>query len=340
MGVLTTGNDWDDGDQVTEAGLDDMVNSAEFSSDAVDDSTTELASSAIVVKDGGITPAKLSTGKPSWNSSGNVSIGTESAAARLNVGLGLTSTVLLPTIDGDTVAVFHNLDASSGHLAAISIIANSGALTPGTCIINFGDENDENAGVISYSQTGNAFGFYTNGVGIGGTAALAIASDNDVVVAAKLRLGNYAAASLPTGEVGAIIYVTDGEKPGEASGSGSGVLAYYDGTSWISVHSGKVVNSADDGIVEQTGTTHTFSLGEELVEMNNASANTATVPPNSSVAFPIGYKLEVVQTGTGATTIVAGSGVTIRGTLTVGGQWNAVGLYKRATDEWVCIGGA
>jgi len=76
------------------------------------------------------------------------------------------------------------------------------------------------------------------------------------------------------------------------------------------------------------------------VEMNVATANNLTVPPNSAVAFPVGTIVEVCQVGAGQTTVVAGAGVTVRTpeTLVVTGQWSTVSLRKRATDEWVLAG--
>lgn len=93
----------------------------------------------------------------------------------------------------------------------------------------------------------------------------------------------------------------------------------------------------------QTGTTYTLVIGDKgkIVEMNNAAANTLTVPPNSSVAFPIGSRIDIVQFGAGATSIAAGAGVTIRSQssfLKLFSQYAAATLYKRATDEWVLIG--
>ena len=78
----------------------------------------------------------------------------------------------------------------------------------------------------------------------------------------------------------------------------------------------------------------------KAVEMNVASANTLTVPPNSSVAFPVGTIVEVAQVGAGQTTVVAGSGVTIRtpATLVLSGQWSTVSLRKRGTDDWLLAG--
>jgi hypothetical protein len=92
----------------------------------------------------------------------------------------------------------------------------------------------------------------------------------------------------------------------------------------------------------QTGTSYTLVLTDQgkAVEMNNASANTLTVPPNSSVAFPVGTIIEVCQIGAGQTTIAPGSGVTLRNTsgLKLQLQYSSASLRKRATDEWVATG--
>ena len=75
MAILVTGNTFSNGDQVTAAKLNASVNSATFHAGAVDGSTTQLSSGSIIVKDGGIIPAKLSTGGPSWVSGGLNSLG-------------------------------------------------------------------------------------------------------------------------------------------------------------------------------------------------------------------------------------------------------------------------
>lgn len=78
----------------------------------------------------------------------------------------------------------------------------------------------------------------------------------------------------------------------------------------------------------------------DIVEVSNASANNLTVPLNSSVAFPIGTQINILQTGAGQTTVVATSGVTINATpgLKLRAQWSSATLIKRATDTWVLIG--
>lgn len=95
------------------------------------------------------------------------------------------------------------------------------------------------------------------------------------------------------------------------------------------------------GINTQTAS-YTLVLGDagNIVEMNVGSANNLTVPPNSSVAFPIKTRLDLVQLGAGQTTVVQGAGVTVRAVpgLKIAAQYTGGSLYKRGTDEWVLIG--
>jgi len=92
----------------------------------------------------------------------------------------------------------------------------------------------------------------------------------------------------------------------------------------------------------QTGTAYTLVLSDigKIVEMNNASANTLTIPLNSSVALAVGSSITVLQTGAGQTTILGASGVTVNSTpgLKLRTQWSSATLIKRATDTWIAIG--
>ena len=94
---------------------------------------------------------------------------------------------------------------------------------------------------------------------------------------------------------------------------------------------------------QQSGTSYTFALADAatVVEATNAAATTFTVPPNSSIAFPVGTIIEVFQYGAGQVTITPGAGVTLRsdGARTkTAAQYATIGLRQRATDEWVCSG--
>lgn len=79
----------------------------------------------------------------------------------------------------------------------------------------------------------------------------------------------------------------------------------------------------------------------KVIEMNVGTANNLTVPPNGTIALPVGTTIDVVQYGAGQTTIVAGAGVTIRSSgskLKLTSQYSAATLYKRGTDEWIAMG--
>jgi len=89
MAVLSTGNTFTNGDQVTATTLNNAVNGASFASGAVDSTTTSLSSGAIIVKDGGSTAAKLETGTNGQLFIGN---GTGFTKATLTAGAGVAIT--------------------------------------------------------------------------------------------------------------------------------------------------------------------------------------------------------------------------------------------------------
>jgi hypothetical protein len=117
-----------------------------------------------------------------------------------------------------------------------------------------------------------------------------------------------------------------------------GTIANADISATAAIEQGKI---ADTTINAQVAS-YTLVLADKnkLVEISNASANTLTVPPNSSVAFPIGSTITILQTGAGQCTLTAGAGVTVNGTpgLKLRTTWSSATLIKRATDTWVALG--
>lgn len=93
----------------------------------------------------------------------------------------------------------------------------------------------------------------------------------------------------------------------------------------------------------QTGTSYTLVAADanKIVGMNNASANTVTVPRNAVTAFPIGTTIVLRQVGAGQTT-VQGDGTSVihsRGNfLKLAGQYAYATLIKVATDTWELSG--
>ncbi len=95
--------------------------------------------------------------------------------------------------------------------------------------------------------------------------------------------------------------------------------------------------------VEDTTTARTLALTDagKLVRMNNASATTVTVPPNSSVDFGEGAQIIVAAMGAGAVTVAAGAGVTLRSkdsALEIDGQYATASCVQVAADEWLVFG--
>jgi hypothetical protein len=100
------------------------------------------------------------------------------------------------------------------------------------------------------------------------------------------------------------------------------------------------------GINTQTGTSYTTVLADngKLITLDNASTITATIPPFSSVAYPVGAQLNFVQYGTGQVTFTQGSGVTIVSTGASASAPKARTRYSSATaicvaqDNWLIAG--
>ena len=101
-----------------------------------------------------------------------------------------------------------------------------------------------------------------------------------------------------------------------------------------------------EAVNAQTGTTYTFVLTDrdDLVTASNASAQTYTIPLNSSVAFPTGSLVNLIQIGTGQITVVGAGGVTLNSTGGTSAQpktrarYSVMTLIKAGTDTWYATG--
>jgi hypothetical protein len=130
----------------------------------------------------------------------------------------------------------------------------------------------------------------------------------------------------------------------------TGKLFSYNGSSMVDV----VTVSGSQTLTDKTLTSPISTIGtnartssytlvlsdqSKMIEINSASATTLTIPSDSSVNFPVGTYIVVLQTGSGQITI-AGSGFTPdatpgRKTRTL---WAMATLIKRGTNLWVIAG--
>lgn len=95
-------------------------------------------------------------------------------------------------------------------------------------------------------------------------------------------------------------------------------------------------------VTQQAGTSYTFAAIDfgTMVESTNASPVSFIVPPNATVAFPVGTVLAWRQFGAGQLTISAGAGVTLRtsSSQTARVQFSSGTIHQRASNDWVIAG--
>jgi len=94
----------------------------------------------------------------------------------------------------------------------------------------------------------------------------------------------------------------------------------------------------------QTGLTYEADLNDAriIITMDNAAANTVTIPANASVPFPVGTEIHFMQIGAGQTSIaITSDTLNFPASLSTDlvGQYYAATALKIATTEWVLFGG-
>jgi hypothetical protein len=142
--------------------------------------------------------------------------------------------------------------------------------------------------------------------------------------------------------------------------TGTNSLETYNGSAWVAGASGDVTLTGTqtltnktltnpiitEAVNAQTGTTYTPVLADakQMVTLSNASAITVTIPPNSSVAYAAGSKIDFIAKGAGQVSFAQGSGVTIR---SVGAtatapklrvQYSAATAWYEGSDVWYIVG--
>jgi hypothetical protein len=213
-------------------------------------------------------------------------------------------------------------DAKLRQSAGLSVVGRSTNSTG-----NVADITAANDGEV-LRRSGTAVGF--------GTLATAGLAD-DAVTNAKL-------ANMAQNTIKGRVTASTGDPEDLSASQVKTILALVKGD----VGLGNVDNSSDISIKQivprtYTGTTDTLVLADAagFVFGSNASANTCTIPPNSSVAFPVNSIVHFSQIAAGAMSIAAGAGVTINSTGSkkkLNGQWAAASALKTATDTWFLFG--
>lgn len=142
------------------------------------------------------------------------------------------------------------------------------------------------------------------------------------------------------GSVGVTTFLGLSDTPANFTGAANKKVAVNNAGTALEFVSGSKFSS----INAQTGTTYTAVLADAddvLITLDNAAAIAFTIPPNSSVAFPIGTTIQWLQLGAGIVTATPGAGVTLQSrgaVLTTAGQYAFASATKIAADTWVATG--
>jgi hypothetical protein len=93
---------------------------------------------------------------------------------------------------------------------------------------------------------------------------------------------------------------------------------------------------------DQTGTSYTLALTDanNRVSLSNTSPITVTIPLNTSVNFPIGTGIDLIQTNSGQVTVVGASGVTLASAVgpKIRATFAGCSIIKTGPNTWVMVG--
>jgi hypothetical protein len=87
-------------------------------------------------------------------------------------------------------------------------------------------------------------------------------------------------------------------------------------------------------------TISSLSDRDSILETRMLVSNTITVQQDAVINFPVGTTIDIVQAGTGQTTIVAAEGVSMNFTpgRQLRQQWSVATLLKRDANTWLLFG--
>lgn len=144
--ILNKGHTYANGDQVTSSNLNSLVDAATFASTCVvGGGGLELSGGALQIANSSITPTKLSSGAPTWDTSNNLTVngtlttgGTISTSNDLAVN-GVVSVTGASTFTGN--ATFAGQIIRSGTSSNRTVQLKTGAVSPNA--ISFGWDNGD-----------------------------------------------------------------------------------------------------------------------------------------------------------------------------------------------------
>lgn len=189
---------------------------------------------------------------------------------------------------------------------------------------------------IASSSTCNIGGVNSENVSISGTTTITSFGTANAGITKYCRATaafqiTYNATSLITANGKNIVTKADDCFTMTSLGSGNWIMTSFKPSD------GRVMANA---INNQTGTTYTLAitdLGND-VTLSNASAITVTLPQTSTVAFPIGSKIKIINLGAGTATLVKEGSETLLGNTTLATNGTAY-VEKISATSWQVFAG-
>jgi hypothetical protein len=243
MAVLTTGNTFANGDQVTASSLNNAVNDAVFASGAVDSISTQLAGSgAIIVKDLGIDTGKIATGAVTTAKLASNSVSTakiiDSNVTKAKIE-NFTNLTVLGNVSGSSAAPAEvtildedNMvsDSATSLATQQSIKAYADSKVDGTgagafTTLTASDDVNFDSGTLFVDASANSVGIgtaspsYKLDVNSGSANQVALFESTDVTAYVELA-DNTGSVQLITPENGALRIATGGAGAGSVGTSG------------------------------------------------------------------------------------------------------------------------
>ena len=273
--------------------------------------------------------------------------GLETDTDKYKIGDGSTAWTSLGYSSLPSTAITNTVVDAKGDIVAATAADTVSRLAVGTDTYVLTADSGEATGLIWAAPTTGDITAVVAGTNIGGGATSGSATVNLAIDAAVDMGTNGSGVDVTFHSATAgdnMLWDASDEKLVITGTDGQNALEVADGdveiTDQLTVSGGLV---APLQINPQTVTAYTFVLADagKMVTSSNGSAQTLTVPPNSSVAYATGTQIIVQAIGSGTATLAEGSGVTINSkdsNKEIDGQWAAATLIKTATDTWSLIG--
>jgi hypothetical protein len=272
------------------------------------------------------------------NLSANYSNGTSGAGATLTA----TSNGAFPTIDGVTLS-----STTPGQNGVLVKNQSTSAQNGRYNLTQVGDSNNPwiltRCGLCDEAdEIPGAYIFVKRGTLNAGSGWVLIVSNPTTFTVGTDNITVFQFSGAGTITAGTNISVTGTQVSTVNNPTFSGLVTASSGVAFSDGTQTKVGVPSISSFVSRTSsyTLDTLTLRDNIIEMDSTSATTVTIPADSTLNYPIGSSIDVIQINTGEVTIAGAVGVTVNSTpgLKLRTRWSSCTLLKRASNTWLVYG--